>query len=140
MRTKDKIYNIFISKRILQTDSIIFQINCVLSRSTKNSGTTYRVTSEWKDLLGKNDTSNIGPMIGRNYRESDITNFAPKRLGRKLRKKTISKTKISSCIMTTNVQKDLKTNQKHRAAKSTTPRESKQIFSYKYYLQSTEEQ
>ena len=124
----------------MQTDSIIFQINCVLSRSTKNSRTTYRVISEWKDLLGKNDTSNIGPMIGRNYRESDITNFAPKRLGRKLRKKTISKTKISSCIMTTNVQKDLKTNQKHRAAKSTTPRESKQIFSYKYYLQSTEEQ
>ena len=87
MRTKDKIYNIFISKRILQTDSIIFKINCVLSRSTKNSRTTYRVISEWKDLLGKNDTSNIGPMIGRNYRESDITNFAPKRLGRKLRKK-----------------------------------------------------
>ena len=69
MKASDKLYNTFFSKKILQTDSIHFQICRVLSRTKKSNKTTFSTTSELKDLLEKIGTSNIGPTIDRNYQK-----------------------------------------------------------------------
>lgn len=69
MKASDKLYNTFISKQILQTDSTHFQICCVLSRTKKSNKTTFSTTSELKDLLEKIGTSNIAPTIDRNYQK-----------------------------------------------------------------------
>ena len=86
VKTKDKFHNSFISKMIWQTDSVHFQIDRVLSRSKKSSDTTFSATSELKDLLEKNSTSNIRLKISKNYWKSDISNFDPKKVAGKLRK------------------------------------------------------
>ena len=69
VKTNYRLYNTFISKRILQTDPIHFQICRVLSRAKKWNKTTFSTTSELEDLLEKIDTSNTGPTIGRNYQK-----------------------------------------------------------------------
>ena len=69
VKTNYRLYNTFISKRILQTDSIHFQICRVLSTAKKSNKTTFSTTSELTNLLEKIDTSNIGPTIGRNYQK-----------------------------------------------------------------------
>ena len=81
VKTNSQLSNTFISKRIWQIDLIHFQIDRALSRSRKSSETTFSSPSELKDLLEKNDASNIGPKIGKYLGKSDISNFEPTKFG-----------------------------------------------------------